>query len=202
MDCGPPICLGRSSRGEGLGNVTWQRTAVFSSVSGTPAETPGDGCPLVLPSSPRPVVSWELSQAGLVSSDESGNSGLCPAGLSGTLPPTPGVGPASAPPSWRQLQQGLRPRPLGPCVALPEAGIHVFFGAVLLRKRPFYSQETRQDEFLSPTYHLQIESRRRRRVLAGQGPAGSFPGRLVTKPAPVTPRSKARPGILAFWFAV
>lgn len=159
-------------------------------------------CPLVLSSSPRPVVSWELSQAGLVSSDESGNSGLCPAGLSGTLPPTPGVGPASAPPSWRQLQQGLRPRPLGPCVALPEAGIHVFFGAVLLRKRPFYSQETRQDEFLSPTYHLQIESRRRRRVLAGQGPAGSFPGRLVTKPAPVTPRSKARPGILAFWFAV
>lgn len=202
MDCGPPICLGRSSRGEGLGNVTWQRTAVFSSVSGTPAETPGDGCPLVLPSSPRPVVSWELSQAGLVSSDESGNSGLCPAGLSGTLPPTPGVGPASAPPSWRQLQQGLRPRPLGPYVALLEAGIHVFFGAVLLRKRPFYSQETRQDEFLSPTYHLQIESRRRRRVLAGQGPAGSFPGRLVTKPAPVTPRSKARPGILAFWFAV
>lgn len=202
MDCGPPICLGRSSRGEGLGNVTWQRTAVFSSVSGTSAETPGDGCPLVLPSSPRPVVSWELSQAGLVSSDELGNSGLCPAGLSGTLPPTPGVGPASAPPSWRQLQQGLRPRPLGPCVALPEAGIHVFFGAVLLRKRPFYSQETRQDEFLSPTYHLQIESRRRRRVLAGQGPAGSFPGRLVTKPAPVTPRSKARLGILAFCFAV
>lgn len=157
MDCGPPICLGWSSRGERLGNVTWQSTAVFSSVSGTLAETPGDRCPLVLPSSPCPIVSWELSQACLVSSQELGNSGLCLAGLSGTLPPTPGVGPPA-----HHRPGGSFSKASGPGHSVPELPsqrlvFSVFFGAVLLRKRPFYSQETRQDEFLSPTYHLQIE---------------------------------------------
>lgn len=114
-------------------------------------------CPLVLPSSPCPIVSWELSQACLVSSEESGNSGLCPEGLSGTLPSTPVWGQPAHHRPGSSFSKASGPGHSVPELPSQRLVFSVFFGAVLLSKRPFSSQETRQDEFLSPTYHLQIE---------------------------------------------
>lgn len=151
-DCGLRICLGWPSRREGLGRVTWQRMAIFSSMSGTTlAEPRGDGCPLVLPSSPCPIGSWELSQACLVSSEELGSSGLCWAGLSGTL--TPGMGPAHHRPGGNFIKA-----PDTRSLSCPPRGWYsACFSGLCYHGRGHLLRGPEQDELPSPTYHLQIE---------------------------------------------